>query len=147
MDCSQPGSFVPGIFQARILEWVAISFSRRSPRPRDWTCVSFIGRWIFFFKSLNHPGSRWFTTLGLWDSHKSGCVFFYSLFLLSFYFNFYFILEYNVLVLGVERSDSNRFIYVHLFFLKFFSHVDYYGILSRVPCAIQRVFVSYPFYI
>ena len=52
-----------------------------------------------------------------------------------------------MLVLGVERSDSNRFIYVHLFFLKFFSHVDYYGILSRVPCAIQRVFVSYPFYI
>ena len=29
MDCSQPGSSVHGIFQARILEWVAISYSRR----------------------------------------------------------------------------------------------------------------------
>ena len=30
MDCSLPGSFVHGIFQGRILEWVVISFSRRS---------------------------------------------------------------------------------------------------------------------
>ena len=42
MDCSLPGSSVHGIFQARILEWVAISFSRRSSRPRDWTQVSCI---------------------------------------------------------------------------------------------------------
>ena len=35
MGCSSPGSSVPGIFQARILDWVAISFSRRSSRPRD----------------------------------------------------------------------------------------------------------------
>ena len=35
MDCSPPGSSVHGIFQARILERVAISFSRRSSRPRD----------------------------------------------------------------------------------------------------------------
>ena len=35
MDCSLPGSSVCGIFQARILEWVAISFSRRSSQPRD----------------------------------------------------------------------------------------------------------------
>ena len=34
-DCSPPGSSVPGILQARILEWVAISFSRESSRPRD----------------------------------------------------------------------------------------------------------------
>ena len=37
MDCSLPGSFVYGILQARVLEWVAISFSRGSPRPRDGT--------------------------------------------------------------------------------------------------------------
>ena len=35
MDCSLPGSSVHGILQARILEWVAISFSRGSSRPRD----------------------------------------------------------------------------------------------------------------
>ena len=40
MDCSLPGSSVHGILQARILEWVAISFSRGSSRPRDWTRVS-----------------------------------------------------------------------------------------------------------
>ena len=40
MDCSLPGSSIHGIFQARILEWVAISFSRGSSWPRDWTQVS-----------------------------------------------------------------------------------------------------------
>ena len=45
MDCSLPGSSVHGIFQARVLEWVAISFSRGSSQPRDWTRVSrFAGR-------------------------------------------------------------------------------------------------------
>ena len=42
MDCSSPGSFVCGILQARILEWVAISFSRGSSEPRDQTQVSCI---------------------------------------------------------------------------------------------------------
>ena len=42
MDCSLPGSSVHGIFQARILEWIAISFSRGSSQPRDWTRVSHI---------------------------------------------------------------------------------------------------------
>ena len=37
MDCSLPGSSVHGISQARILEWVAISFSRGSSQTRDWT--------------------------------------------------------------------------------------------------------------
>ena len=36
MDCSLPGSSIHGILQARILEWVAISFSRGSSQPRDW---------------------------------------------------------------------------------------------------------------
>ena len=48
MDCSPPGSSVYGISQARILEWVAISFSRRSSQPGYWTCVSCIGRWILY---------------------------------------------------------------------------------------------------
>ena len=37
MDCSLPGSSVHGIFQAIVLEWIAISFSRGSSWPRDWT--------------------------------------------------------------------------------------------------------------
>ena len=40
MDCSPPGSSVQEVFQARMLEWVAISFSRGSFQPRDWTWVS-----------------------------------------------------------------------------------------------------------
>ena len=40
IDCSPPGSSVREIFQARILEWVAISFSKGSSQPRDWTQVS-----------------------------------------------------------------------------------------------------------
>ena len=37
MDSSLPGSSVHGIFQARVLEWVTISFSRGSSQPRDRT--------------------------------------------------------------------------------------------------------------
>ena len=45
MDCSLPGFSDHGIFQARVLEWVAISFSRESSRPRDRTQVSrIVGR-------------------------------------------------------------------------------------------------------
>ena len=40
MECSLPGSSVHGIFQARILEWVAVSFSRGSSQPRNQTCIS-----------------------------------------------------------------------------------------------------------
>ena len=42
MDCSLPGSSTHGIFQARILEWVAISFSRGTSWPRDRSQVSCI---------------------------------------------------------------------------------------------------------
>ena len=42
LDCSLPGSSIHGIFQARVLEWGAISFSRGSSQPRDWTQDSHI---------------------------------------------------------------------------------------------------------
>ena len=51
MDHSLPGYSVLGILQARILEWVAISYSRGSSRPRNQThifCISCTGRWILF---------------------------------------------------------------------------------------------------
>ena len=41
-DYSPPGSSGHGILQARILEWVAISFSRASSWPRDWTHISHV---------------------------------------------------------------------------------------------------------
>ena len=51
MYYSPPGSSVHGISQAKILEWVAISYSRRSSQSRDQTpvsCVSCIYRWILY---------------------------------------------------------------------------------------------------
>ena len=51
MDGIWPGSFVPGILQARILEWVAILPYRGSYQPRDqsWvSCISCIGRWLLY---------------------------------------------------------------------------------------------------
>ena len=47
MDCSPPGSSVHGILQARILEWVAIPFSRGYSQPRDQTWVSCIADRFF----------------------------------------------------------------------------------------------------
>ena len=52
-DCSPPGSSVHEISQARMLEWVAIPFSRGAFWPRDRTPVSCITRWI-----LNHWATR-----------------------------------------------------------------------------------------
>ena len=48
MDSNPPGSYILGISQAKILEWVAISSSRGSFRPRDRTCISFTGRQILY---------------------------------------------------------------------------------------------------
>ena len=49
MDRSPPGSSVHGIFQARTLEWVAISSTRGSSQPRNRTCISCIGRQILYY--------------------------------------------------------------------------------------------------
>ena len=51
MNYNLPGSSVHGIFQARILEWVAVSSSREASPPRDWTCISGTScliRWILY---------------------------------------------------------------------------------------------------
>ena len=60
MDYSPPGSSVHGIFQARTLEWVAISFSRGASQPRDQThvsCLSCIGRWVLYHQQ--HLEASW----------------------------------------------------------------------------------------
>ena len=61
MGCNSPGSSVHGISQARILEWVAMPFSRGSSWPRARTQVSCVaGR---FFYNLSHQGNP-FSLLG-----------------------------------------------------------------------------------
>ena len=63
MDCSLPGSSIHGIFQARVLKWVAISFSRGSSQPMDWTLVSRIASRHF---------TIWATREGtMGEAHKS----------------------------------------------------------------------------
>ena len=47
MDCSPPGFSIHGILQERILEWIAIPFSRESSWPRDWTQVFCIASRFF----------------------------------------------------------------------------------------------------
>ena len=60
MDCSSlPGSSVHGISQARVLEWVVISFSRGSSRPRDWTQVfCIVGRFFTIWPSREAQADR-----------------------------------------------------------------------------------------
>ena len=58
MDCRPPDSSVHGIFQARILEWVAVFSSTGSSWPRDWTCISCVSciAGIFFTAEPWDPG-------------------------------------------------------------------------------------------
>ena len=58
-DCSPPGSSVHGVFQARTLEWVAISFFRGSSPPRDRTGVSCTAGRISTTKPPGKPWARW----------------------------------------------------------------------------------------
>ena len=57
MDCSIPGSSVQGIFQARVLEWVPLSFIKGTSRPRDQTQVSHIAGRRF----TSEPSGKIFT--------------------------------------------------------------------------------------
>ena len=60
MDCSLPGSSIHGIPQARILEWVAMPFSRGSSQPKDWIHVSYVCILVL--------ASRFFTTSTTWEA-------------------------------------------------------------------------------
>ena len=65
VDCSLPCTSIHGIFQAKILEWIAISFSRRSSQPRDQTCVFSISALASGFFTTDPPGSVKYNTLSL----------------------------------------------------------------------------------
>ena len=58
MDCSTPGSSVHGISQARILEWVAISFSREFSQLRDWIPISCTAGGFFTTEPQRSPRGR-----------------------------------------------------------------------------------------
>ena len=86
MDCSPPGSSVHEIFQARILEWVAIYFSRGSSQPRDRTWVSCTAGRFFTDWAIREAGNgkrtffTWGCAVSFWSTghehrmvHK-GCI-------------------------------------------------------------------------
>ena len=96
-DCSQPGSFGHEIFQARILECIAISYSRGSSQPRDQTrfsCVSCI--WQAESLPLHHLGSS--------NEHWGACIgvgvldHMVVLYLVVFLFLFFFLKKLHTIV-------------------------------------------------
>ena len=75
IDSSRPGSSVHGIFQARILEWVAIFFSRGSSWPRDWIWLSCIrGRFFTIWATREAPKNIQTTIQMHWFHMLSGNV-------------------------------------------------------------------------
>ena len=77
MDCSPPDPSVHGIFQARILEWVAISFSRESSQPRDRTQVSHIAGRRFNLWAIREAYIRMYMHIYVFEKHtlKYECIY------------------------------------------------------------------------
>ena len=65
-DCGPPGSSVHGILQARTLEWDAMPTSRRSSRPRNWTCIS----------CISCLGSQILYHWATWEAPRNGIIVF-----------------------------------------------------------------------
>ena len=69
MDYSLPGSSVHGILYVKILEWVAIAFSRVSSQPRDWTQVSCIAGRFFTIWATREAQGLYSQSYGFSSSH------------------------------------------------------------------------------
>ena len=107
MDCSPWGSSVCGIFQSRLLEWIAIPFFRGSSPLRDWNWVShiaggFLTIWayyLYFFQKMESYCTDYLVTCYL-KHFIINCIFYFLLsnfFTLSFYqLYFFFFFTYNV---------------------------------------------------
>ena len=74
VDCSPPGSSIHGILQVRILEWVAISFSRGSSRSRNQTRVSRIAGGCFNLWATRDRTKSWYNLSRKQWSLKCVCV-------------------------------------------------------------------------
>ena len=78
-DCSPPNSSVHWILQARILEWVIISFSRGSCRPRDQTQVTFITGGLFTIWAIREAHELSYFRFIFW------CCFYIEIYLIPIY--------------------------------------------------------------
>ena len=112
MDCSLPGSSLHGILQARVLEWVAISFSRGSSWPRDRTRVSRIAGRRFNLWAIREafPQSRvpFYSLRNKWEQ----ALFFYGLKMKKRIQSFFWIFCQNIFPWPFLFSLSNLF---HIF--------------------------------
>ena len=72
MDCRPPGSSVHGIFQVRLLEWNAISYSRGSSQSRDWT----------HFSGVSYSSRRILYHWATWET-ETRCTYHFKYFLTS----------------------------------------------------------------
>ena len=105
-DCSTLGSSVHGILPVRIMETVAISFSRGSSRPRGWTHISCIGRWVLYHR----------TTREAWTfpTNSSNQVDFSHPYVFSFHSldsDCTWLLRHHFLVRTKNRTDNKFFIF------------------------------------
>ena len=110
MDCSPPGSFVHGISQARILEWVTISFSRGCSWPRDWSHVSYVSA----------LASRFFKHWATWEAPLLINCSYLPLYLLLNSSLLWDIKDYRTRVLGSPLKDTKWF------------HLEFRGISVKI---------------
>ena len=99
MGCSPPGSSIQGIFQTRILDYVAMFFFKVSSWCRDWTWISCIGRQIVY---------HW----GIWEGPLAGYCRPVLLEMYIFYFR-------KILLLAFFNSFPLSFFFFFLFIIKF----------------------------
>ena len=116
VDCSPSSSSVHGILQARILEWVAISFSRGPSWPRDQTQVSRITGRHF----------------NLWENTLLLC-FFIILNLIKFYLQFFFLSRIHKIILNFRSHRICIFYYIYiLFWYKILNWYFFYSFKDNV---------------
>ena len=109
-----------GFFQARILEWVAIPFSRGSSWPRDWTHISWIGRHILY---------HWAT----WEAPESG-----DLRSKPFAGRFYVVLyQKDRLLWTLFQTSELNFRIVSKMYLMLYSLLQKHTFLQKLSCYFQ----------
>ena len=124
IDCSWPGSSDHGIPQARILEWIAISFSRGSSQPRDWTHLSCIADRLFYhLRSVNTLSRTSSTMLNRSGKSRHPCLFpilgkrnflFSPLSILAFFFfNCMIFIKFRKFSSTSDMSIHNKYIHIH----------------------------------
>ena len=118
MDCSQQGSSVHGILQARILEWVTTSFSRGSSWPRDWTrdsWGSYIGRQILYHWAPWEALHKKYISLKQHRNLHRGGIFEVTVFILILS-HFGYISNWH----GITLKEMGIIAFSHIFFIFFY---------------------------